>query len=116
MICYILKVKQHKLKYVWAHAVSIWWMLPQATCCYIHYYYLHPFHFVSFKCKDLVAKQHLTNVCYLVLVESTAVYILYITLLHNNVTFVHNYISGRRKHNFVSLLHTFQQCRYEYLC
>ena len=22
MICYILKVKQHKLKYVWAHAVS----------------------------------------------------------------------------------------------
>ena len=50
---------------------------------------LHPL--LSFKFKDLVAKQHPTNVCYLV--ESTAVYILYTTLLHNNVTPVHNYIS-----------------------
>ena len=106
MICYILKVKQYKLKYVWAHVVSICWMLPQATCCYIHCCYLHPLHFVSIKCKDLVAKQHLTNVCCLVLVESTAVYILYtllccIIMLHlytiifqerGNTTLFHFYI------------------------
>ena len=50
-----------------AHAVwSVWemnlncWMLPLATCCHIHYH-LHPFHFVLFKFKQLVVKQHPTN-------------------------------------------------------
>ena len=32
-------------------------MLSLATHCHIHYH-LHPFHLVSFKFKDLVAKQH----------------------------------------------------------
>ena len=32
-------------------------MLPLATCCHIHYY-LHPFHLVLLKFKNLAAKQH----------------------------------------------------------
>ena len=35
-------------------------MLPLATNCHTHYY-LHPFHFMLFKLKDLVAKQQPTN-------------------------------------------------------
>ena len=50
-------------KGVWC---SVWrmllicWMLPLATHCHTHYH-LRPFHFVLFKFKDLVAKQHLTK-------------------------------------------------------
>ena len=36
-------------------------MVPLATHCHTHYH-LHPFHFVLFKFKDLVAKQHPTNI------------------------------------------------------
>ena len=35
-------------------------MLPLVIKCHTHYH-LHPFHFVLFKVKDLVAKQHPTN-------------------------------------------------------
>ena len=36
-------------------------MLPLVTKCHTHYH-LHPFHFVLFKVKDLVAKQHPTYI------------------------------------------------------
>ena len=35
-------------------------MLPLVIKCHTHYH-LHPFHFVLFKVKDLVAKQHPTS-------------------------------------------------------
>ena len=35
-------------------------MLPLATQCHTHYH-LHPFYFMLFKVKDLVAKQHPTS-------------------------------------------------------
>ena len=43
-----------------SHLGNICWMLPLATHCHTHYH-LYPFHFMLFKFKDLVAKQHSTN-------------------------------------------------------
>ena len=53
-------------------------MLPLAIQCHTHYH-LHPFYFILFEVKDLVAKQHPTNTLYkseyLGMVKCTTMYV-----------------------------------------
>ena len=46
-------IQAHAVPAVWEMNLNCW-MLPLATYCHIHYH-LHPFHFVLFKFKQLVA-------------------------------------------------------------
>ena len=77
-------------------------MLPLVIKCHTHYH-LHPFHFVLFKVKDLVSKQHPTNTH-----THTHTHTYIHSFIHSYIhTYIHTYIHSFIHTYIYTYIHTY---------